>query len=363
MAGGRGARLRAAVQFAGMRRSAPCAPWRAARALLPALPTGASLRALLPGAALAVGGACAAGAEGGATSPPSPAEDPGYTHRRLGSLTDVARTTTPGYLLMGGGADVDDAMRWLLARAGGGDVLVLRATGTDAYNPYLAALAPVNAVATLVLRTPAASSHPFVLEQVRRAEAIFLAGGDQGDYVRQWKDTPLAEAIRAVLGEIVYAALGTGAVSATVLANPFDASVTLERGMLGLPGLEGILTDSHFGARDRMGRLVAFLARVVQQGWASEGRGLGVDERTAVLLDAAGRVTVMGSGGAYFVRAPPALRCVPGAPLETRGVDVYRVASAGTFDLRAWHGTGGTAYRLATAQGALTSDQPGGGIY
>jgi hypothetical protein len=39
MAGGRGARLRAAVHFSGMRRSAPCAPWRAALALLPSLPT------------------------------------------------------------------------------------------------------------------------------------------------------------------------------------------------------------------------------------------------------------------------------------------------------------------------------------
>lgn len=145
----------------------------------------------------------------------------------------------------------------------------------------------------------------------------------------------------AVLGEFVYAALGASAVSATALNNPFDASVTLERGMPGLPGLEGLLTDSHFAARDRMGRLVTFLSRVVQQGWATEGRGIGVDERTAVLVDAAGRATVTGSGAAYFLRAPAPERCAPGAPLETRGVDVYRVASAGVFDLRAWRGTAG----------------------
>jgi len=336
-------------------------------------------RALLAAAALALGVACAAGAVQVTAPPPPPAADPGYTHMRLGSSVDVARATTAGYVLAGGGTDVDDAMRWLLARAGGGDILVLRATGTDAYNPYLAGLGTVNSAATLVLRTPAASSHPFVLEQVRRAEAIFLAGGDQGDYVRQWKDTPLAEAIRAaaqrgvpvggtsaglaVLGEFVHAALGASAVSATVLANPFDASVTLERGMLGLPGLEGLLTDSHFAARDRMGRLVTFLSRVAQLGWAAEGRGIGVDERTAVLVDAAGRATVAGSGSAYFVRAPAPQRCVPGAPLETRGVEVYRVASSGAFDLRAWRGTGGTGYRLAAAQGVLASDQPGGGIY
>lgn len=342
-------------------------------------PARAPQRCVLAVVVLVLGLGCTTGALETTPPPSPPAADPGYTHTRLGSPADVTRATTPGYLLMGGGADVDDAMRWLLARAGGGDILVLRATGTDAYNPYLAGLGTVNAVATLALRTPAASSHPFVLEQVRRAEAIFLAGGDQGDYVRQWKDTPLAEAIRAaaqrgvpvggtsaglaVLGEFVYAALGASAVSATVLANPFDASVTLERGMLGLPGLEGILTDSHFAARDRMGRLVTFLSRVVQQRWAAEGRGIGVDERTAVLVDAAGRATVAGSGSAYFVRAPAPQRCVPGAPLETLGVEVHRVASSGAFDLRAWRGTGGTAYRVAAAQGGLTSDQPGGGVY
>ena len=38
---------------------------------------------------------------------------------------------------MGGASEDDNAMKWFLERANGGDVLVLRATGADGYNDYL----------------------------------------------------------------------------------------------------------------------------------------------------------------------------------------------------------------------------------
>ena len=37
---------------------------------------------------------------------------------------------------MGGASENDAAMAWFLERAGGGDVLVLRASGSDGYNDY-----------------------------------------------------------------------------------------------------------------------------------------------------------------------------------------------------------------------------------
>jgi hypothetical protein len=43
----------------------------------------------------------------------------------------------PGLLLAGGGGDVDEAFRWFATRADGGDVVVLRASGSDGYNDYL----------------------------------------------------------------------------------------------------------------------------------------------------------------------------------------------------------------------------------
>ncbi len=327
--------------------------------------------------------ACGGGAAGPASPSPAlsaPAVTTSYEYAVTGSTTDVVRPTSAGYLLMGGGTDVDEAMRWLIARSGSGDILVLRATGTSVYNPYIAGLGTVNSAATLILKTREASADPFVLDKIQHAEAIFLAGGDQSDYVRMWKDTPLEDAIRAatargvpvggtsaglaVLGQFVYAALNASAVSATVLANPYDSSVTLDRGFLDLPGLEGLITDSHFVTRDRLGRLVTFLARLLQDGWTTDARGIGIDERTAVLVDAAGRATIAGSGAAYFLRAGgrPA-SCEPATPLRLDGAAVFRAAAPATFDVRSWTGSGGTGYRVSAAAGSLASTQPGGSVY
>src|SRR5690242_4405470 len=49
---------------------------------------------------------------------------------------------SPSVALVGGGYDVGEAFRWMIARAGvkqasGGRFVILRATGTDAYNPYI----------------------------------------------------------------------------------------------------------------------------------------------------------------------------------------------------------------------------------
>ena len=63
--------------------------------------------------------------------------------------------------------------------------------------------------------------------------------------------------------------------------------------------MKGIITDSHFSTRERMGRLVTFLARIVQDGWASEVHGIGIDETTAVLVEK-GKASVVGKGAAYF---------------------------------------------------------------
>jgi len=47
--------------------------------------------------------------------------------------------------------------------------------------------------------------------------------------------------------------------------------------------MSGITTDTHFGARDRMGRLATFLARIINDGWRSAPLGVGIDERTGTL--------------------------------------------------------------------------------
>src|SRR5262245_58679019 len=112
-----------------------------------------------------------------------------YEAFRLGNVADVSTKPTGGLQLEGGGTDQPEAFAWLVKHANGGDVLVIRASGTDAYNPLIAKQGTADSVETIVFKSRAASSDPAVLEKLARAEAIFLAGGDQGNYIKYWKDT------------------------------------------------------------------------------------------------------------------------------------------------------------------------------
>jgi hypothetical protein len=69
----------------------------------------------------------------------------------------------------------------------------------------------------------------------------------------------------AVLGHYYFAAFNDSITSATALANPYDRSVTLGRDFIAAPPLAGIITDTHFMARARLGRLIAFLGRLAAE--------------------------------------------------------------------------------------------------
>jgi cyanophycinase len=309
-----------------------------------------------------------------------------YQYFRLGNQQDVQTKPVAGVAMMGGGTDLDEAFRWLCEKGNGGDFLILRARGDDDYNPYVNGLCKANSVATLILPDRAAAEDPAAAEIIRKAEVVFIAGGDQANYIRGWKGTPVESAINgdiaagkaiggtsaglAVLGEFVYGAMGDKAddkdlASGDVLANPYFERVTLERDFLKVPHLEGLITDSHFAKRDRMGRTLGFLARIVKDGWSASPREVAIDEKSAVLVEGDGKARVVGTGrGAYFLRPTqgPEL-CEKGVPLTFRGMSVYRVKAGGHFDLTSWTGEGGTAYSLSVDGGKIVSTQAGQGIY
>ncbi len=69
---------------------------------------------------------------------------------------------------------------------------MIRATGTDAYNPYIQSLCPnENSVATLIIPNRTAASDPFVVNAIQKAEALWIAGGDQSNYINFSKGTPV----------------------------------------------------------------------------------------------------------------------------------------------------------------------------
>ena len=71
------------------------------------------------------------------------------------------------------------------------------------------------------------------------------------------------------MGEFSYSAMSADSLtSKAALADPFAPDLTLERDFLEMPGLHGVLTDQHLWERDRIGRTVTLLARLLRDGWS-----------------------------------------------------------------------------------------------
>jgi hypothetical protein len=102
---------------------------------------------------------------------------PGYTVYEVGNPADVVRPTRGLWVLQGGGDDVDQNYIRMGEFGGGGDFVVLRASGKDNYNDYIYSLCRFDSVTTLVFDGGAAMTDPYVIETIRNAEAIFIAGG------------------------------------------------------------------------------------------------------------------------------------------------------------------------------------------
>jgi cyanophycinase-like exopeptidase len=174
----------------------------------------------------------------------------------------------------------------------------------------------------------------------------------------------------AVLGEYVYSAQGDapdddGLASNQALTDPYFSHVTVRRDFLQIPLLRNTLTDSHFAKRDRMGRTLVFLARIVQDGWSAHPREIAIDEKSAVLIEEDGSSRVIGAGkGAYFlsVQKPPQT-CAAGKPLTFRDIAVHHGTTGSEFNVKSWKPQTGTSYSLSVVEGQVQSTQSNHDIY
>ncbi len=237
---------------------------------------------------------------------------------RLGNPKDTITSTSAGYLLAGGSTDVDEAMRWFLQKSGGGDIVIIRASGGSGYNEYLYKLFPVNSVETLLINSREEAMLPETANTLAHAEAIFIAGGDQWNYINYWTNTPvqsaLNEAIKnrnvpiggtsaglAVLGQFVFDAKMDGISSAEALNDLASPKISISKNFVEIDLLKNTITDSHYSQRTRMARHIAFLANIQNQ-YGVKAKGIGVDEKTALALEADGSGKVFGSSTIYFLK-------------------------------------------------------------
>lgn len=236
---------------------------------------------------------------------------------------DKVTSSQPGAVLMGGGQDTTEAFEWQINNANGGDFVILRASGDDAYNEWVFEISllmdkPLNSVTTILFKKNSAVTESEVLTRIKNAEAIFFAGGDQSSYLSMWVGTEVQSIIQSKLGEVTVGGTSAGlailgnwvysgeygsAESEDAMLDPYERAISLEPAFLRIPFMDTIVTDTHFVTRDRMGRMLTFVARIVQDSiWSSStiARGVGVDEHTALLLNVTtGDVLTVGVNTAY----------------------------------------------------------------
>lgn len=320
-----------------------------------------------------------------------------YTSYFTGDTANVSTPTKGGICLMGGATENDSAMVWFLKQSGGGDIVVIRATGSNGYNDYLYAQlgVNVNSVETLVIPNLAAANDPYVLKQIHNAEAIWIAGGDQYNYVQFWKNSPIKAELNqlivnhvplggtsagmAIQGQAYFDAANGSATSNTALSNPYNSLVSLGyNDFLQHKYLKNVITDTHYDNPIRNGRHLTFLARLVQQE-NQRFYGIACEEYTAVCIDSTGNARIFGSyptydDFAYFLVTNcqsgsfgPEI-CSAGTPLTWNrngaAVLTYKVGGtstgSNTFNLNDWKtGSGGNWENWSAVTGSFISTPNG----
>ena len=262
-----------------------------------------------------------------------------------GTGADTRRIPQRRLVLMGGGREEDRAARQFVEASFAGDIVVLRTSGslTSYPNYFIGALASITPATVITIRTsnPQAGADPAVLCRVGRAEAVWLAGGDQWDYLGLWPPT-LHDSLAAVarrdatvggtsagaasLGEGAFDARHGTVSSPEALADPLRLEVSLAYPAFAQPELEGVLVDSHFMERQREGRLLAFLARFLADHGSGPVVGVGLDEGVALTLEFDEyRVTSRGEGAAWLYEVAGPAELAPGAPLTLKGIRRVRL--------------------------------------
>ncbi|HEX8563442.1 MAG TPA: T9SS type A sorting domain-containing protein [Flavobacterium sp.] len=308
----------------------------------------------------------------------------GYTSYFTGSTTNITTIPEFGVCLMGGATEHDNAMAWLLEKANGGDVVVLRCSGSNGYNNYMYSELGVslNSVETLVITSEAGATSPYVLNKIANAELIWFAGGDQWNYVNFFKDNALEDLLNAhvnekgapiggtsagmaILGGRYFSAQNGSVTSAEALTDPFNPYMTvMYDDFLSVPYLTGVITDTHYDNPDRRGRHAAFLARLMQ--FSTNVYGIACNEYVAVCVNQSGIAHVFGDYPnyqefAYFIQdnchnTNGAETIQAGTPLtwdyNGQALQVYKVP--GTMDGEHWFDLG--AWGLPVASGGNWED-------
>ncbi|MGB3544114.1 cyanophycinase [Rubrivirga sp.] len=257
-------------------------------------------------------------------------------------------TDTPrGPIVPIGGAEAKTGTRDVLARvielAGGRDahiaIIPTASELPDTGDRYARLFTELGARKTDVLSITSREHArvPAALEVVERATGIFMTGGNQLRLSTILGGTPLAQSIRRRnAAGVVVAGTSAGAAvmpehmiaSGRTGPTPTTEKVTLAPG-LGLSNR--LVIDQHFRQRDRLGRLLTAVS------FNPFMTGVGIDEDTALVLEADNTFEVIGSGTVTVVD-PSELSyssmdsAREGEPVSLIGLRIHVLAAGCTYD-------------------------------
>ncbi|MGW4780927.1 hypothetical protein ACWEPA_30265 [Streptomyces filamentosus] len=282
---------------------------------------------------------------------------------RLGNTADASRSAWngPAFTMNGAGGIVAASMTRAIDDIRGGtgalDVVVLAGSAPTSGSKTpecdtITGLAGVNSCTTWTLTTAGDGNNSQVNTDVRNAEFVYFAGGDQCRYTA-WKGTALEASVESVVAKgggsgggsaghhvnspIVYDACNGSVTSAEALANPYDRYISFTTGMFEWANYGSVINDSHFVTRDRMGRTMSFLARAVKDGLAPGGAawGVGVEEGGGSLyLDRNGTATQYGKDAYVVLADHQPEQAVDRKPLTYSGFKIWRLTPGSTFDFK-----------------------------
>jgi cyanophycinase len=159
----------------------------------------------------------------------------------------------------------------------------------------------VQTIDVLDIRTRAEAHDQANVDKIAKAAVVFFTGGDQLRITSQIGDSPVFRCLHERYrtgATIVGTSAGAAAMPETMLVGgPSDSSNEVS-GIGMAPGLgliAGVVIDSHFAERGRMGRLLGAVAQ------NPKNLGLGIDEDTAIVVRQNQHIQVLGSGAVYAV--------------------------------------------------------------
>jgi cyanophycinase len=234
-------------------------------------------------------------------------------------LTSFINLYSQGYICaIGGGSEdyndwSDEPYYWIVEKADSGKIIILSYSDATNWIPnYFMSLGAAVAYNKKINSRDIADLQS-TYDELITANAIFIKGGDQWNYVRTWKGTLTEDAINyvfqnggvvagtsagcAVLGDVDFSAKNGTVYPDEALLNPFTTYIQLEDNFLNL--VPGVLFDTHLIERARNGRLIVMMFNYHYTG-AMDLMGIGIDDRTAFCITPDQIGEVFGSGAVYI---------------------------------------------------------------